>query len=129
DGFRPVEDAFQVAQLRDAGAVIIGKATMEEYATSGSYSDSGYGTVWNAFDPSRSALASSGGSAVATATSMAAAALGSQTGESLYAAATAASRFTLRGTDGMQSVRGVMPLSWLQDYAGAMTRSVSDLAD
>lgn len=129
EGFHPAEDAYQVAKLREAGAIIIGKASMEEYATSGSYSDSAYGTVWNAFDPSRSALASSGGSAVATATSMAAAALGSQTGDSLYAPASAASLVTLRGTDGMQSDRGVMPLSWLQDYAGAMTRSVSDLAD
>ncbi|WP_432501037.1 amidase [Kineococcus arenarius] len=129
EGFQPAEDAYQVAQLREAGAIIIGKASMEEYATSGSYSDSAYGSVWNAFDPSRSALASSGGSAVATATSMAAAGLGSQTGDSLYAPATAASLVTLRGTDGMQSDRGVMPLVWLQDYAGTMTRSVSDLAD
>ncbi|WP_432570203.1 amidase [Kineococcus sp. SYSU DK005] len=129
ENFRPAQDAYQVAQLRGAGAIIIGKASMEEYATSGSYSDSAYGSVWNAFDPSRSALASSGGSAVATATSMAAAGLGSQTGDSLYAPASAASLVTLRGTDGMQSDRGVMPLSWLQDYAGTMTRSVSDLAD
>ncbi|WP_104105135.1 amidase [Nocardioides sp. 616] len=127
--FRPAQDAYQIAKLREAGAIIIGKASMEEYATSGSYSDNAFGTVWNAFDPSRSALASSGGSAVATATSMTAAALGSQTGDSLYAPAAAASLVTLRGTDGMQSDRGVMPLSWLQDYAGAMTRSVSDLAD
>jgi amidase len=129
EGFYPSHDAYQVARLREAGAIVIGKASMEEYATSGSYSDSAYGTVWNAFDPSRSALASSGGSAVATATSMTAAALGSQTGDSLYAPAAAASLVTLRGTDGMQSDRGVMPLSWLQDYAGAITRSVSDLAD
>ncbi|CAN5261217.1 hypothetical protein BH09ACT12_BH09ACT12_24290 [soil metagenome] len=129
EGFYPAEDAYQVAQLRKAGAVIIGKASMEEYATSGSYSDNAYGTVWNAFDPSRSALASSGGSAVATATSMAAATFGSQTGDSLYAPASAASLVTLRGTDGMQSDRGVMPLSWLQDYAGTITRTVPDLAD
>lgn len=129
EDFYPAQDAYQIAQMRKAGAIIIGKASMEEYATSGSYSDNAFGTVWNAFDPSRSALASSGGSAVATATSMAAAGLGSQTGDSLYAPAAAASLVTLRGTDGMQSDRGVMPLSWLQDYAGAMTRSVSDLAD
>lgn len=128
-GFRPNDDSYQVAKLREAGAIIIGKANMEEYATSGNYSDSGFGAVWNAFDPSRSALASSGGSAVATATSMAAAALGSQTGDSLYAPASAASLVTLRGTDGMESDRGVMPLTWLQDYAGAIARSVPDLAD
>jgi amidase len=128
-GFRPANDAYQVAQIRAAGAVVIGKASMEQYATSGSYSDSAFGQVWNAFDPSKSALASSGGSAVATALSLAGAAFGSQTGDSLYAPASAASLVTLRGTDGMESDRGVMPLRWLQDYAGVLTRSVSDLAD
>jgi amidase len=129
EGFRPAKDAYQVAKIREAGAVVIGKASMEEYATSGSYSDSAYGQVWNAFNPSKSALASSGGSAVATALSLAGAAFGSQTGDSLYAPASAASLVTLRGTDGMESDRGVMPLSWLQDYAGVLTRSVGDLAD
>lgn len=129
DGFLPERDAFQVAQLREAGAVIIGKAALEEYATSGSYSNDAWGQVWNAFDPSKSPLASSGGSAVAVATNMAAAALGSQTGDSLYAPASAASLVTLRGTDGLQSSTGVMPLSYLYDYGGAMTQSVSDLAD
>jgi amidase len=114
EGFQPAHYAYQVARLREAGAVIIGKASMEKYATSGNYSDSAYGTVWNAFDPSRSALASSGGSAVATAASLAAAALGSHTSDSLYAPASAASLVTLRGTDGMESDRDVMPLSWLR---------------
>lgn len=128
-GFQPDEDAFQVAQLREAGAVIIGKAALEEYATSGSYSNDAWGQVWNAFDPSKSPLASSGGSAVAVATGMAAAAMGSQTGDSLYAPASAASLVTLRGTDGLQSSSGIMPLLYLFDYGGAMTQSVSDLAD
>lgn len=129
EGFRPTKDAFQVARLRAAGAVIIGKASMEEYATFGHHSDSAYGQVWNAFDPSKSPLGSSGGSAVATAASLAGFALGSQTGDSLYGPASAASLVTMRGTDGMASSSGVMPLVWLQDYAGAMTRTVSDLAD
>ena len=90
EGFRPVDDAFQVARLREAGAVIIGKAALEEYATSGHYSNDAWGQVWNVFNPSKSALASSGGSASAVAASMAAAALGSQTGDSLYAPASAA---------------------------------------
>ncbi len=64
-GFRPKRDAFQVAKLREAGAVIIGKAALEEYATSGHYSNDPWGQVWNAFHPSKSALASSGGSATA----------------------------------------------------------------
>jgi amidase len=129
EGFLPARDAFQVARLRAAGAVIIGKAALEEYATSGSYSNDAWGQVWNVFNPSKSPIASSGGSAVAVAGSMAAAALGSQTGDSLYGPASAASLVTLRGTDGLQSGTGVMPLVWLTDFGGAMTRSVSDLAD
>jgi amidase len=60
---------------------------------------------------------------------MAAAALGSQTGDSLYGPASAASLVTLRGTDGLESGSGVMPLAWLTDFGGVMARSVSDLAD
>jgi amidase len=129
DGFVPARDAFQVARLREAGAVLIGKAALEEYATSGHYSNDAWGQVWNVFNPSKSPLASSGGSASAVAASMAAAALGSQTGDSLYAPASGASLVTLRGTDGLQSGTGIMPLVWLTDFGGAMTRSMSDLAD
>jgi amidase len=128
-GFRPKSDAFQVAKLREAGAVIIGKAALEEYATSGNYSNDAWGQVWNAFMPSKSAIASSGGSATAVAANLAAGALGSQTGDSLYGPASGASLVTLRGTDGLESGTGVMPLVWLQDFGGAMARSVPDLAD
>ena len=129
EGYQPPDDATSVARLRDAGAVILGKASLEEYALSGQYSDSAFGIVWNAFSPSKSALASSGGPAVATAADLAAGSLGSQTGDSLYAPASAASLYTLRGTDGLESLAGLMPLSWLQDYGGAITRSMEDLAD
>ena len=129
DGFLPARDAFQVARLREAGAVIIGKAALEEYATSGSYSNDAWGQVWNVFNPSKSAIASSGGSASAIAASLAAAAMGSQTGDSLYGPASAASLVTLRGTDGLESGTGVMPLVYLTDFGGALARSVSDLAD
>jgi amidase len=127
--FRPAQDAFQVAKLREAGAVLIGKTALEEYATSGFYSNDAWGQVWNVYNPSKSALGSSGGSASAVAGSFAAAALGSQTGDSLYAPASAQSLVTLRGTDGLQSGSGIMPLTWMMDYGGAMTRSVADLAD
>ena len=63
EGWRPKRDAGQVKRLRDAGAVILGKANLSEFANSGSYSDSGYGMVWNAFKPSKTSLGSSGGSA------------------------------------------------------------------
>ncbi|HWT91896.1 MAG TPA: amidase [Solirubrobacteraceae bacterium] len=129
EGFRSAKDATQVALLREAGAIILGKASLEEYALSGHYSDSAYGQVWNAFSPSKSSIASSGGPAVATALSLAAGSLGSQTGDSLYGPASAASLYTLRGTDGVQSLTGAMPLTWLQDYVGGLTRSLPDLAD
>ncbi len=128
-GFRPAHDAFQVARLRQTGAVILGKAALEEYATYGNYSNDAWGQVWNVFRPSQSAIASSGGSASAVAASLAAAALGSQTGDSLYGPASGASLVTLRGTDGLGSGTGVMPLIYLTDFGGAMTRTVSDLAD
>ncbi|WP_298461907.1 amidase family protein [uncultured Cellulomonas sp.] len=126
--WQPDADAHQVALLRDAGAVIIGKTTLSEFANSGGYSESAFGQAWNALYPSKTSFGSSGGSAVAVAASMAAAAMGSQTGVSLYAPSVGNSITTFRGTDGMASVHGVMPLSWGQDYAGPMARTVTDLA-
>ncbi len=108
--------------------MILGKANLSQFANSGSMSDSSYGQVWNAFKPSKSSLGSSGGSAVSVATSMAAFAMGTQTGVSLYAPSTGAGLATFRGTDGMQSAAGVMPLTWATDYAGAIARTVTDLA-
>ncbi|HTM30823.1 MAG TPA: amidase family protein, partial [Vicinamibacterales bacterium] len=70
-----------------------------------------------------------GGSASAVAGSFAAAAMGSQTGDSLYGPASAQSLVTLRGTDGLESGTGIQPLVWMTDFGGAITRSVSDLAD
>lgn len=128
DGYQPTEDAFQVARLREAGAIILGKANLAEFANDGHYSPGAYGQVWNAFDPSRSPIGSSGGSAVAVASSFAAAAIGTQTGDSLWGPAGAASLFSLRGTDGVQSSAGTMPLTLIQDYVGFMTQSADDLA-
>jgi amidase len=127
-GFQPQQDAFMVARLRAAGAIILGKSNLSEFANDGHFSPSAYGQVWNAFDPSKSSIGSSGGSAVGVATSMAAAALGTQTGDSLWGPSSAASLVSLRGTDGLTSTQGVMPLTYIQDYAGAITRTVQDQA-
>ncbi|MEK3882555.1 amidase family protein [Paenibacillus sp. PL2-23] len=127
-GWQPASDAYQVEKLREAGAVIIGKANTSEFANSGSFSESGWMQTWNALYPSKTSYGSSGGSAVSVAASFAAAALGTQTGVSLYAPTVGASLTTFRGTDGMASTRGVMPLTWGQDYAGPIARTVTDLA-
>ena len=129
ENFRPAKDAFQVARLREAGAVLIGKTAMSEYASSGHFGNDAWGQVWNAFNPSKSSLASSSGTGSAVAASMAAAGMGSQTGNSLYGPSGVASLVTLRGTDGLESGTGIMPLTWMTDFGGAMTRSVADLAD
>ncbi|WP_098469353.1 amidase family protein [Serinibacter salmoneus] len=128
EGFQPEQDAFQVAQLREAGAIIIGKANTSEFAFSGGFSESGWMQTWNALYPSKTSFGSSGGSAVSVATSMAAGAMGTQTGVSLYAPTTGASLTMFRGTDGMSSGTGVIPLTWYQDYAGPIARTVTDLA-
>jgi amidase len=127
-GYQPKKDAWIVAKLREAGAIIMGKANLAEFATDGHFSPSASGQVWNAFDPSKSSIGSSGGSAVAVASSFAAAALGTQTGDSLWGPSSAASLVSLRGTDGMQSTDGVMPLTYVQDYAGVISRTLPDLA-
>ena len=128
DGYIPEKDAWQIEKLREAGAIILGKANLAKYATDGHFSPSDYGQVWNSFIPSASSIGSSGGSASALAASFSAASLGSQTGDSLWGPASGHSLYSLRGTDGMQSADRVMPLSAIQDYAGSFGRSVKDLA-
>jgi amidase len=127
--FHPMHDAFQINLLREAGAVIIGKGALEEYATSGYYSNDAWGQVWNVFNLSKTSIASSGGPASALAANLAAGAMGSQTGDSLYGPSSAASLVSLRGTNGLESGTGIMPLTWLTDFGGVMARSVPDLAD
>ncbi|WP_051551870.1 amidase [Nocardioides sp. URHA0020] len=126
--WEPKTDAWQVAKLREAGAVIIGKTNLSEFANSGSFSESGFEQTWNALYPSKTSFGSSGGSATAVRAELAAAAMGTQTGVSLYAPSTGASLTTFRGTDGLSSTNGVMPLTWATDYAGPIAKSVTDVA-
>ncbi|MBD8605312.1 Ig-like domain repeat protein [Aeromicrobium sp. CFBP 8757] len=128
EDWEPGKDAWQVAKLREAGAVIIGKTNLSEFANSGSFSESGFQQTWNALYPSKTSFGSSGGSATAVGTDMAPAAMGTQTGVSLYAPSTGAGLTTFRGTDGLTSTNGVMPLTWATDYAGPIAKSVTDVA-
>ena len=124
-GYRPTKDAWLVAKLREAGAIIMGKANLAEFATDGHFSLERVRARCGTRSIRRSRRsARRGGSAVAVASSFAAAALGTQTGDSLWGPSSAASLVSLRGTDGMQSTDGVMPLTYVQDYAGVISRSL-----
>ncbi|WP_147447904.1 amidase [Solirubrobacter pauli] len=128
EGFQSTTDAWQVIKIREAGAIVMGKANLAEYANDGHFSPSAYGQVWNAYDPSKSPIGSSGGTATAVASSFAAAGFGTQTGDSLWGPSSAVSLVSLRGTDGMQSSGGTMPLTYIQDYVGWIAQSLPDLS-
>jgi aspartyl-tRNA(Asn)/glutamyl-tRNA(Gln) amidotransferase subunit A len=123
---RAGSDAAVVAQLRRGGAIVIGKTNLHEFAYGTTSEDSAFGPVRNPHDPSRSPGGSSGGSAVAVATGMAVAALGTDTGGSVRIPAAACGTVGLKPTYGEVSVQGVVPLSHTLDHVGPFTRTVSD---
>ena len=125
---QPTADAFQVKRLRDAGAIILGKATMHELAAGITTVSSLTGYTRNPYDPSRAPGGSSGGPAVSVAASFAAAAMGSDTCGSIRIPAAFQNLVGLRTTRGLASRTGVMPLSSTQDIAAPLARTVTDLA-
>ena len=126
--FQTDRDAFQVKKLRDAGAIILGKTAMHELAMGLLTVSSLTGESRNPYDPRRTPGGSSGGSAAAVAASFAAAALGSDTCGSIRQPAAHQNLYGLRGTAGLSSRAGIVPLSPTQDEGGPLARSVSDLA-
>lgn len=126
--FRPGSDAFQVKRLREAGAIVLGKTTMHELAMNVLTVASLSGETRNPYDPRRSPGGSSGGTGAGIGASFAAAGMGSDTCGSIRVPAAYQSLFGLRGTAGLSSRAGVIPLSSTQDEAGPMARSVTDLA-
>lgn len=126
DGHRADTDATVVVQLRRAGAIVIGKTNLHEFAYGTTSEDSAFGPVRNPHDPSRSPGGSSGGSAVAVAAGMAVAALGTDTGGSIRIPAAACGTVGLKPTYGEVSVDGVVPLSRTLDHVGPFARTVSD---
>ncbi len=123
------EDAFVVKRLREAGAVILAKANMSEFATSAITSHSTYGgDVHNAYDTSKTPGGSSGGTAVAVTCSFAAAGLGTDTGGSIRFPAAFSNLYGLRPSKGLTSTDGVFPLVKTNDTVGPMTRTAQDLA-
>ena len=125
---QPTVDAFQVKKLRDAGAINLGKTTMHELAAGITTISSLTGQTRNPYDLFRVPGGSSGGTGAAIGASLAAAGMGSDTCGSIRIPAANQNLVGLRGTHGLSSRSGVMPLSSTQDIAGPLARSVTDLA-
>ena len=124
----PQEDAFAVQKIKKAGAQIIGKTNTHEIALGVTNNNPHYGACKNPWDITRTPGGSSGGSAVAVATGMALAALGTDTGGSIRIPAALCGVVGLKPTYGRVSLRGILPLSWNLDHAGPITRKVEDAA-
>jgi amidase len=126
--FQPARDAFQVRKLREAGAIILGKANLAELAqSSNSYSTVG-GQTLSPYDTTREPGGSSGGTAVAVAANFAVAGLGQDTCGSIRHPAGLNNVYGLRPTHGLSSRAGSLRFSSTLDELGPMTRTVGDLA-
>jgi amidase len=119
-------NAFAATQIENAGGLIVGVTNMDSWAR-GTKTVSEFGSTGNAFNPQRSPLGSSGGSAVAVATGMVDMAVGTDTCGSIRYPASANGIFGLRPTVGSVSRAGVVPLSPTQDVVGPLARNVGDL--
>ena len=124
----PKQNATIVQNLLDAGALIIGKANMSEFAFSARTSSSSYGTVKNAYDTALTSYGSSGGTAVAVSTGMAVAGLGTDTNSSIRVPSSAANLIGLRPTYSLLSSDGIINYDASRDTAGPMTKYTSDNA-
>ena len=125
---QPAEDAFVVARLREAGAIVLGKANLHELACSGESVSSLGGQVRNPYQLDYTPGGSSGGTAVAIAANLAVCGLGSDTINSVRSPASACNIVGLRPTAGRVSRSGLMPVSLTQDVIGPMGRRVADVA-
>ena len=130
---RPAKDAFMVARLRDAGAVILGKTNLSEWANFRSTrSTSGWssrgGQTKNPYALDRNPCGSSAGTGTAIAASLAAIGVGTETDGSIMCPASVSGLVGLKPTVGLVSRSGIIPISISQDTAGPMARTVTDAA-
>jgi len=127
DGFAP-DDATVVARLRAAGAIILGKANLDEFGRGSSGLSTRGGQTRNAWDLARIPGGSSGGSAVAVAANMAVGALSEETGVSIRNPCANAGIACIAPTQGLVSRDGVIPISFTQDRIGQYGKTVKDAA-
>lgn len=123
----PSDDAFMIKKLRDAGAIILAKTNMAEWAFSPRESvSSSYGRTANAYDTGFVPAGSSGGTASGVAANLGLVGMGSDTGNSIRGPSSHLGLFGIRSTIGLTSRDGVIPLVFDRDIAGPMTRTVED---
>lgn len=133
EGSRPATDAFLAARLRQAGAILLGKANMSEWANfRSSRSSSGWsargGQCRNPYALDRNPCGSSSGSGVAVSANLCAAAVGTETDGSIVCPSTTTGIVGIKPTVGGVSRAGIIPISHSQDTAGPMARTVADAA-
>lgn len=126
----PEEDATVVARLRAAGAIVLGKLNLHEFAYGPEGLNIHFGSAWNPWDAQTHRIAggSSSGSGVAVAAGLAAGALGSDTGGSIRIPAALCGVSGIKPTYGRVSRAGVVPLAWSMDHVGPMGRTAMDAA-
>jgi amidase len=124
--FVPVRDATVTLRMKDAGAIILAKTTMGEFASR--YVGSAYGVIRNAYDPERNPSGSSGGTATGIAASFGLVGIGEDTGGSVRGPASVHNLVGLRPTLQLVSRHGMMPANPTQDTMGPITRTVTDAA-
>jgi aspartyl-tRNA(Asn)/glutamyl-tRNA(Gln) amidotransferase subunit A len=122
----PSRDAAAVVRLRAAGAIILGKTNLHEFAYGVTTANPWWGVARNPHDPRRSPGGSSGGSAIAVVAGLCAGALGSDTGGSIRIPASLCGCVGLKPTFGAISLDGAVPLGWSLDHAGPLARTVGD---
>lgn len=132
-GSKPAQDAYIVKRLRDAGAVLLGKTNLSEWANFRSArSSSGWsgrgGQTKNPYALDRNPCGSSSGSGAAASANLCAAAIGTETDGSIVCPSSASSLVGIKPTLGLVSRSGIIPIAHSQDTAGPMARSVSDAA-